>query len=659
MKRTLSLALFVIMVLQPVARAGQVAVRVSNAAAIDGAALQLDLMVGRSAVIRTDRPIARVALSTPEIADALVTSSRELLVHGKAPGSISLLVWSDNGRIATYEVSVRRDLSPLEAQVRSQFPNEHIEVTGNGKDVVLSGIVSTKYVIDRAAALAVGYVDKKESVVNLLRQQESLATNQVMLKVRFAEVSRSAMQELGASYFTGPMGKGDWIARGTTQQYPAPDFEDGRLVFSDFLNLFAFNTEEQLGSAIKALKGKGLFESLAEPNLITQDGVEASFLAGGEYPYPISQASAGGTAITIVFKEFGVRLKFTPTITSDDHVQLKVMPEVSTLDFSNAVILEGFRIPALTTRRTETQVELRDGQTFAIAGLLDRTLNETLRRVPGIGDIPILGYLFRSQAYQKNNTELVVMITPYILRRDSPGVTPQLPGLVQPFMGAPDRTIAPPPPAFPYQGQMPSMQPGRSAVSTQPRPSPQTASSAPLASIPADAPGAPVAPIANAADAVAPVRLSGAERRALDAQRKAAAEQNKRAQALARAEEVRLREAAKIEGRRQAQERRLEERRAAEQAVIDRKRWLAQQEEAARAKDVADKLAREQARRDAEQARIEAARVEEERKLAEKHRKAKEKLVREQAERDAEMHKLLEQYKKLTEDQDDSTQSGR
>ncbi len=314
---------------------------------------------------------------------------------------------------------------------------------------MLSGVVSSKYIVDRASSLALGYVEKADNVVNLMRQQEGPATNQILLRVRFAEVGRSAMQELGVNFFTGPNGKGDWVGRSTTGQFAAPVFDrDDGLVFSDFLNLFLFNTEEQLGAAIRALKGKGLFQSLAEPNLITRDGQEATFLAGGEYPYPVVQGNGNNNAVTIVFKEFGVRLRFTPTVTADDRIQLKVAPEVSSLDFGNAVVLEGFRIPALKTRRTETSVELRDGQTFAIAGMLDQNLDESLRRVPGIGDIPILGYLFRSQAYQKSATELVVMITPHIVRRDSPGVTPNLPGLVQPFL-QPDRNrIAPPPPAF-------------------------------------------------------------------------------------------------------------------------------------------------------------------------------------------------------------------
>ncbi len=641
MKSLRTLAILVVMVLPPVFSSGRVAA--NDAPSIAGTE-QVHLLVGRSTVIRTERAVTRVSVSTPEIADAMVTSPRELIVHGKAPGTISLLVWNDTGRITNYEVTVRRDLTPLEGQIRRQFPDEPIAVAVNGKDVVLSGVVSTKFVIDRAKSLALGFVEKPENIVNLLRQQDSTATDQVMLKVRFAEVSRSAMQELGASFFTGPNGKGDWVARGTTQQFPAPTFDSdkGGLVFSDFLNLFAFNTEEQLGAAVRALKGRGLFESLAEPNLITQDGREASFLAGGEYPYPVVQGSAGGQSVTIVFKEFGVRLKFTPTITGGGFIHLKVAPEVSSLDFANGVVMEGFRVPALSTRRTETEVELRDGQTFAIAGLIDRNMNETLRRVPGIGDIPILGYLFRSQAYQKNNTELVVMITPHIVRRDSPGVTPYEPGLIEPFMPAPNRTIPMPPPAFssPTSGQPAG--PARTVVSSAPRPSANTLAATP-----------------GRIDPKAVERAQSDNEKAADLEVNQSERQQALDQIMSRKDQARAREIAKVESAqaarlhkadliRQQRERKIEEQRLERQAAIDRKRWLEQQDQAARAKVVADKVSKEQARRDAELQKVENARLEEERRVAEKHQKEKEKLAREQASRDAELEKLINQYKKLT-----------
>jgi pilus assembly protein CpaC len=649
MKRASAILLLVIMVLPPPVLAGQVAARAADAVG-PSQTEQVDLLVGRSTIIRMDRPITRVSLSTPDIADALVTTPYELLVHGKTPGTISLLVWGDNGRIKTYDVAVKRDLSNLETQIRKLFPGEEITATSNGKDVVLAGVVSSKYIVDRASSLAVGYVEKPENVVNLLRQQDGPATNQVLLRVRFAEVSRSAMQELGASFFTGINGKGDWIGRSTTQQYPAPIFDDEKgLVFSDFLNLFLFNTDEQLGTVIRALKGKGLFQSLAEPNLITRDGQEATFLAGGEYPYPVVQGSGINAAVTVVFKEFGVRLRFTPTVTADGMIQLKVMPEVSTLDFGNAVVLSGFRVPALSTRRTETAVELRDGQTFAIAGMIDNNMNETLRRVPGIGDIPVLGYLFRSQAYQKNATELVVMITPHIVRRDSPGVTPNLPGLVAPYL-PPARRLPSPPPAFtsPMTFAPESMSPAANAAS----PASQTATTNAPAAFAAPAAPVPVAPLAPAPQT--------------KAEREAAAQAQRNAK---KAAEV----AAQIE-RKRAEQAAVQARKDAEQAKRDQQK----QAELKRKQDeIAAREAHLQAQRDGERARQaakeEAERVEREKRELERLREKQEierkaaekeaadqaaeaarikeeadKLAQEKANRDAELQRLMEQYQKLT-----------
>ena len=654
MKTLRRLAIFVLMVMPPAFSSSRV---VAAGEPVTTGTEQIVLLVGRSAVVHTDRAIQRVSLSTADIADAMVTAPRELLVHGKAPGTISLLVWSDNGRITNYEVVVRRDLTPLEGQIRRQFPNEPIAVAVNGKDVVLSGVVSAKHVIDTAKALAVGYVDKPENIVNMLRQTENPVTNQVMLQVRFAEVSRSAMQELGANFFGGPTGADGWMGRSTTQQFAAPTYDGDKKVWimPDFLNLFAFQVKDQLGVTIRALKGRGLFESLAEPNLVTQDGKEASFLAGGEFPYPVVQGGGANQSVTIVFKEFGVRLRFTPTITGGGYIHLKVTPEVSTLDFANAVTMEGFRVPALSTRRTETEVELRDGQTFAISGLLDRNMDETLRRVPGIGDIPILGYLFRSQAYKKNNTELVVMITPHILRRDSPGVTPNLPGLVEPFLPAPTRTIPMPPP--PFSGLTPDSPAGptRTVVSNTSTSAPHFADRHAWHTVAPTAPVAPIAPIApgpSSADRKAAERakneIARLEREQAERDRKAAEIEAARAAEEEQKQKKELEIARKADLVRQQREKVLEEKRLEEQAAIDRKRWIEQQEQAAKAKVVADKLAKEQARRDAEQQKIENARLEEERRVAEKHQKAQEKLAREQASRNGELEKLITQYKRLT-----------
>ena len=285
------------------------------AAGTESHASTVQLLVGRSTVISVGQPITRVSLTTPNIADAMVTSPLQLLLHGKAPGTISLFVWDRGGGISRYEVVVQRDLSELSARLKHLFPGEEITVASNGKDVVLSGHVSGKYTMEKAAEVAAGYVEKKEDVVNLLKQQEGMASRQVLLRVRFAEVSRNALTELGVSLFSD--GKEGKFGRSTTQQFSAPFFDQQQpmlgksLVFSDYLNLFLFDAKNQLGASVRALQEKGLFQSLAEPNLIAEDGKEASFLAGGEYPYPVVQGQGGATSISIQFKEYGIRLTFT------------------------------------------------------------------------------------------------------------------------------------------------------------------------------------------------------------------------------------------------------------------------------------------------------------------------------------------------------------
>jgi pilus assembly protein CpaC len=426
------------------------------------------LLVGRSTLVDVGTPISRVSLTSADIADALVTGPNQLLVHGKVPGSISMFVWSRNGGgVKRYEIVVQRDLARLSEQMKTLFPGEPIQVHSNGKQVVLSGHVSRKEVGDKAIAVAAGYVDKKEDVVTLLQSQPGPASNQVLLRVRFAEVSRTALTQFGMSYFTSPTGVKNTVGRVTTQQYAAPNFDDlawtkasgdfgadvtsaeGKFNFSDFLNLFFLSEKYDLGIVIKAMQQRGLFQSLAEPNLVAESGKEASFLAGGEIPIPVAQGSGNNLAISVQYKEYGVRLNFLPTV-NGDRVHLKVRPEVSTLDFANAVVLNGFRIPALATRRTETELELRSGQTFAVAGLLNNQMQSTLQKIPGIGDIPILGQLFRSRAAQKDQTELVVMITPEILPTNSPGVTPNLPRYPETFLPAVSQreTKPTPPPAF-------------------------------------------------------------------------------------------------------------------------------------------------------------------------------------------------------------------
>ena len=439
-----------------------------TAMASNAAPIPLSLLVGRSTVVDVGTPIARVSLTSADIADALVTSPSQLLVNGKTPGTISMFVWERAGGLRRYEIVVLRDLARLQAQLKELFPGERIEAHSNGRQIVLSGVASSKDVMTRAVDVAAGFVEKRDDVVTLLQvPQIATRSNQVLLRVRFAEVSRSALTELGLSLFTGPTGINNTLGRVTTQQFSAPDFKDmewskdgfkagedvkaaaGKFTFSDFLNFFILSEKFDLGLLVRALQNRGLFQSLAEPNLVAESGKEASFLAGGEFPIPIAQGSGANIGVSVQFKEFGVRLSFTPTVVGD-RVHLKVRPEVSTLDFANAVVFSGFRIPALTTRRTETELELRDGQTFAIAGLLNSSMTQTLQKVPGIGDIPILGYLFRSKAARKDQTELVVMITPQILPQDSPGATDRLPRLQEPFLPRlqEGESLPSPPPAF-------------------------------------------------------------------------------------------------------------------------------------------------------------------------------------------------------------------
>ena len=624
---------------------------------------EVALLVGRSTLLRLDRPVTRVSVTAPDIADALVTSAREVLVHGKAPGTISLLVWQDGGAITNFDVVVRRDLTSLENRMRQLFPNEPIVVGSNGTSVVVSGIVSSKYIVDNAAALAAGYVETPEAVVNLLRQEEGVASMQVLLQVRFAEVSRSALQELGVSFFTGMAGSNGWLGRTTTQQFPSPDlnqpdkslFDQGNVV-SSFGNIFAFSRGENIGAIIQALETEGVFQSLAEPNLITQNGKEATFLAGGEYPYPVLQGSGVNSAVTIIFKEFGVRLRFTPTIFGDDLIQLQVAPEVSALDFSNAITLQGFRVPALSTRRTETQVELRDGQTFAVAGLLDNTVTESMSKVPGLGDIPILGYLFRSRAYQKNQTELVVMITLHIIQPQSAGVTDNLPNLLQPFLPQAEELLPPPPPWS-----------GPSALETMPdslEEESATSPATPPAAVTTEALAA-VAPPATLAPPllIEPTLVAYGNVRSIGRELDLDDERDWLRAALKEAERTRKAEAetARRLARAEAERREVERREAERLREVERKEAERAAEVARRDAEAAEKLAREEAKRKAEaaerQAKADKKRLEAERREAERVRKAEakaadraaevarreaeaaEKQAREDAKREAELAK--------------------
>lgn len=385
---------------------------------------RIALVAGRSAVMTTDFDVKRVALTDPAVADVSVVTAREVLIDGKKPGTISLFIWGETQRVER-EIVVDPGVSDLQLRMRELFPGEDIVVSIADNAILLSGRASTSVIAANAMAVAEASAPKAK-VINLLQLPADTGSQQVMLQVRFAEVNRKALQELGASVFAN---RAKFTGRTSTQQFASPDYDDknagpDNMTFSDLLNLFFFQRDYGAGAVVQALQSKGDFQSLAEPNLLAYSGQEASFLAGGEFPVPVVQGVTG--TVSILFKEFGVRLRFKPTITGE-MIRLHVRPEVSALDFNNGITLSGFRIPSLTTRYAETDVELRDGQSFAIAGLLDNVVQNNNADVPVLSQIPIIGYLFRSKAAREEKTELMVLITPRLVRPLNPGEVPALP----------------------------------------------------------------------------------------------------------------------------------------------------------------------------------------------------------------------------------------
>jgi pilus assembly protein CpaC len=397
---------------------------------------ELAVTSGRSVSVNLDQPVTRISVANPSIADAVVISPQEILVNGLAPGRTSLVVWSKAGGPRHYRLSVQMDIDPLADRLREVFPKESIQVMASKETLILHGAASRPEIGEMAVKIASDYSGK---VVNNLSYPPG-GRRQISLKMMFAEVDRQAVTELSASLTridpnnprgdhegmttTGiPSPLGNWI-----NSPRGPDFG-----FSDAINLYAFNFRDKIGAMITALKTRGLVQVLAEPNLITADKEKASFLAGGEFPIPIAQAGAGFTSVTIEYKKFGISLDFTPEIRDDGTIVLQVEPEVSSLDFANAVVLSGFTVPALKVRRATTEVELKDGQSFAIAGLYSAELQQTKKKVPILGDIPLLGYLFKSKALNKNKSELLVIATPTLVQPLSAGEMPKLPQLDMPF----------------------------------------------------------------------------------------------------------------------------------------------------------------------------------------------------------------------------------
>ena len=379
------------------------------------------VIVGHSLLIRTPTRIRRVLTGNPAVIESVLTSPRELVVTAKTPGGSSLMLWDETGQNRTLDFYADLDVSQLRNTLDQSFPNSGVDVQSQADNVMLVGTVPTAAVAEQMLKMAGNY---GKNVVNGLRIAPPPHLKQVMLKVRFAEADRGKLSQFGVNLFS--TGATNTIGTTGTQQFGPLALQQSNstgtgtqttFVLSDLLNIFLFRPDINLGATIKLLQEKNVLQILAEPNLLAYSGVSAHFLAGGEFPYPIVQGGAAGTVpiITIQFRPYGVKLEFTGTIEDNGIIRLKVAPEVSSLDYTNTITIAGFVMPAISTRRAETEIELKDGQSFGIAGLLDDRTTIQLSKVPGIGDIPILGQLFRSRSVNRTNTELLVLVTPTIV----------------------------------------------------------------------------------------------------------------------------------------------------------------------------------------------------------------------------------------------------
>jgi pilus assembly protein CpaC len=411
---------------------------------------ELFVTVGKSVIVNSSVPIERVSVGFGDTAEATVVAPTEVLVNGKAAGETSLIIWQQGGGKLFFDILVqpsrfatngRTDI--LRRQIARELPGQKIDVSVENDLIFLRGTAKNLTSANRAMAIA----SAMGKPVDLLYVDVPAPEAQILLKVRFASVDRSLLRQLGMNFFS--TGATNTIGSVSTQQFSPPSLSTSgtsgtggvgskgvTATISNFLNLFFFRPDLNLGATIEALEQKGVVETLAEPNVLAENGKEASFLAGGEFPYPVVQGgtSGGATAITIQFREFGVRLNFIPTITPRGSIKLQVAPEVSALDYANGITIQGFTVPGVSVRNVNTEVELAEGQSFAIGGLLDNRETETFSKIPFIGDIPILGKFFQSKTKNRTNTELMVIVTPQIVRPVPAGQQIAGPNFPVPFL---------------------------------------------------------------------------------------------------------------------------------------------------------------------------------------------------------------------------------
>ena len=395
------------------------------------AARELYVTVGKSLLVDSPTIIQRVSVANGGVAEAIATTPREVLVNGKAAGETSLIVWQENGNRLIFDLIVQASSAKVDninRELRTEMGDQKVTISMDDGVPFLRGTVNDLMSADRAVLIA----SALGKPVNLLRVKVPPVEAQILIKVRFVDVDRTYSQQLGLNFFSN--GATGTIGSVSTGQFtpPQPQLNSnggasstgtsstaGQSTFSltNALNIFFFRPDLNLGATIEALQAQSWLQILAEPNVLTLNNKTASFLAGGEFPFPTLQGGGAGLgAVTIQFREFGVRINFTPTVTPRGTIRLQVTPEVSTLDFTNGLTFQGTTIPGLSTRRVSTEIELESGQTFAIAGLLDNRVTEQLSKIPGLGDIPFFGRLFRSKNLQKTNSELLVIVTPEIVR---------------------------------------------------------------------------------------------------------------------------------------------------------------------------------------------------------------------------------------------------
>lgn len=415
--------------------AGLMGVLFTCCAAAQTGAEDLRLTVGKSVVIDYPSDIRQISTSAPEVLDASPVTTREILVHGKGLGSATMVVWSKAGQRTFYNVTVDLNLDPLRRLMRETFPNENIHVQSSRDSISLTGQVSSKEDADRMLALATPFA---KTVVSNLSLPVAPIEKQILLRVKFAELDRTRENQYGVNLFS--LGATNTIGSTTTGQFTSGSIngigtgQKSSLSITDALNLFAFRPDLNLGAFIKALQQENILQILAEPNLVTSDGKEASFLVGGEFPVPVLQGGSNAGSVTIQFREYGIRLYFTPLLTPNKTIQMHLRQEVSTIDLANAVTFNGYTIPALSTRKAETNIELAEGQSFVVAGLIDNRETEVLSKIPGLGDLPILGALFKSRDEKKQRTELVMIVTPELTQPLNPNEPKPIPHMPKEFL---------------------------------------------------------------------------------------------------------------------------------------------------------------------------------------------------------------------------------